>query len=399
MIKDFLGHCDAESVHCIMVDSWVLKALVEETLEEARNNYSPCKHLCRNHIYTFAVRESDFQSLKSGVLPKLKSSGYAIRVTMQRFLDIPTHINLRYHENHAIHIVILHHKNNWWWYGPDEEDEFGMEFTKTEGALDEFDYDFKVTLDGIEMYMPHYPSRFLAMYEQSFFIPCNKSRSETFLQKYPKLLGLNATTYRERSTKTLALIRSRLDGYGIPFWINNATLLGWYQQCSTIPFGINIDIGVYITNYADDLLANLRASLFFVQEKFGFPEDSLQFAFNMGDFKLVISFFYEDTSSGKMWYGGTDPKTGNKYKYTFDKFKLCWSSLEGVKVRIPCDTNNYLRSLLGDNLLVPLKTWDWTMSPGIISNGRWHKDVMDEAIQLWDQKGKRLSLDLTRDEL
>lgn len=399
MIESFVSHCDASQVHCIMVDPWILRGMVEETWAQASNN--PCRYFCRNHIYTFAIRDLDYQILKLEVLHKLSKSGYIIDAKFSEKVksDVATHINLRYHDNHAIHIVILHRRDGWWWYGSDEESEYNLDFTKHEGALDEFDYNFKVPLDGIDIYMPHFPKRFIDMYDDSYFIPCNKTRAKLFHDKYPRDTSRNATEFREAAIKAIKSIKSRLDEFGVPFWISSGTLLGWFRQCDVIPYSLDVDIGVFIKDHESELRNKLEHSSLKLEHKFGKIEDSLQYAIDMGKVKLDIFFFYEDPS-GKVWNGGTDYETGEKFKYLFDKFTLCWAALKGKKVRVPCDTEKYIEANYGTNWFTPIKVWNWRKSPPNVSpNGEWQDDELSEVIQLWDKKGKRVQLEWTREEL
>ena len=403
MVQEFIRLCDDSPVHCILVDPWILKELVEEKWEDARKNFSPCRYFCRNHIYTFAIRESDFRALNSAVLFKLKKAGYDIRVTSSDQINgnIPTHINLRYHDNHAIHLVILHNMTGWWWFGPDSDDEFNLDFTKSEGALAHFDYDFKGHLDGIEMYMPHYPKRFLDMYEDSFYIPCNKTRAKQFYQQYPRDESKNATYIRELSRKALKLTQTRLDEFEVPYWIHNATLLGWLRQCEFISKGTNVEVGVYIKDHHEYLPEQMKQSLLVLEHKFGRVKDSLQYAYHMAEINLVLNFFYENRDGKTMWTGDTDRKTGRKYKYTFNKPKLCWTAMGGVRVRVPCDAEAYITSSYGKDWFSPSKNWDWRKSPlNVAPNGQWKESEVSDVIQLYDIKGKRLLVpEFSKDEL
>lgn len=399
MIKEFVLHCDKADVHCILVDPYILRKLVEETFEEA---HSPCRLLCKNHVYTFAIRSVDFDDLKFGVLPKLRSSGYDIDVTYSERIasEIPTHIHLRAHDNHALHIVIFHQRYQWYWYGSDHNSRHHMEFTNHEGALDEFEYNFKAPIDGIELYLPHYPKKFVYDYEQSVYIPCNISRANTFFQLHPKDTSKNATEFKENALKAINLIKARLDKFGVPFWLSSGTLLGWFRQCDIIPYTVDVDIGVFIKDHGDGLLEKLKASSLGLDHKFGKISDSLQYTFDMGKLKLDIFFFYEDKLTGKVWNGGTDYNSGEKFKYSFDKFTLCWSELEGIKIRVPCDTELYIKANYGPNWFTPVKNWDWKTSPfNVKPNGEWPDDELNEVIQLWDKNGKRLDLDWERQEL
>lgn len=395
-VSNFLKHCDDSGVHCILVDPYILDALVHETFEDG---HSPCRMMCKNHVYTFAVREQDYDEVKMTILRKMIHAGFDVKVTYHNKQDeiagkVPTHINLRDHDNHAIHIVILHRRKGWWWFGPNPNDELKKDFTQHEGALDEFEYDFRAPVDGIDLYMPHYPKKFLELYRSSLFIPCNTTRAAQFYKLNPRDERKNATKFRENGAKIIKLVKSRLDDFEVPFWLSSGTLLGWYRQCDFIVYSGDIDIGVFIKDHDNDLLAKLQRSSFSLEHKFGKPEDSLQYAFNMGAIKLDIFFFYEDKFLRKYWNGGTDYDSGDKYKYLFSKFNLCWTEFFDMKVRVPCETETYIKDNYGPNWFSPVKKWDWRHSPpNSIPNGAWAEDELDEVIQLWDPKGKRIRLE------
>ena len=406
-VANFLKICDSVSVHCILVDPYILQGIVDETWEAG---HSPCRFMCKNHVYTFAVREQDYDDLKMMVLRKMIENGFKVFVRYVSKNDeagggIPTHINLRDHDNHAIHIVVLHYRKSsmpnmkgWWWYGPNPDDEFGKEFTQQEGALDEFEYEFRVTLDGIDLYMPHFPKKFIEMYDNSKFIPCNVTRAAEFHKLYPRDERKNATAFRENGAKVLKVIKSRLDDFGVPFWLSSGTLLGWYRQCDFIVYSGDVDIGVFIKDHDQDLLSKLLRSSLVLEHKFGKLEDSLQYAFHMGSLKLDIFFFYEDKFLKKYWNGGTDYDSGAKYRYLFDKFTLCWTEFYDMKFRVPCDTERYIKANYGDNWFNPVKKWDWRHSPpNSVQNGYWDDEEMNEVIQLWDAKGKRIHLEWESD--
>lgn len=399
MVKKFVEHCDKSDIKCILVDPWILKGLINEKFEDA---HSPCRYLCKNHIYTFAVKDTEFDSLKLGMLPKLKAAGYDIKATYKKGMasQVATHIHLRDRDSHAIHIVILHSRSGWLWYGSDPEDEYKIEFTHHEGSLSEFEFDFKVTLDGIELHMPHYPKRFIQDYESSSYIPCNVSLARHFHDLHPKDLSPKALKFRKDATKAIQSIKNRLDNWEMPFWLSSGTLLGWYRQCDIIPYSVDVDVGAFITDHTSDLLRKLKDSRLALEHKFGKVEDSLQYAFDMGDVKLDIFFFYEDKVLKRMWNGGTDYESGEKFKYIFEKFDLCWTEFFGMRVRVPCDPETYLKANYGPNWFTPAKSWDWKTSPfNVHPNGEWASEELDEVIQLWDKKGKRITLEWHRDEL
>lgn len=398
MVKGFLDLCDDSQVHMILVDPWILRELVHENLEDAGR---PCRFLCKNHIYTFALLDEDFEEFKLIVLPKMKDNGFSIRATYDSHSDdVPTHLNLRDHDNHAIHVVVFHRRDTYWWYGADLEDEYKLDFTQHQGALELFEYEYKVPLDGIDVYMPHYPKKFVEEYEKSTFIPCNLTRANIFHSKYPKDISHNATQFRDHAVQAIQLTKRRLDDFNVPFWLSSGTLLGWFRQCDVIPYSVDVDLGILIKDHPTDLLDRLKATGMRLDHKFGRVDDSLQYTFDMGLLKLDMFFFYEDKTTGKVWNGGTDYETGAKYRYTFEKFDLCWTEFFNMKVRVPCQTESYIKANYGDDWFHPVKNWDWKSSPPNVEEvASWRTEELDEVIQLFDKNGKREYLEWINDEL
>jgi len=134
-----------------------------------------------------------------------------------------------------------------------------------------------------------------------------------------------------------------------------------------------------------------------LEHKFGRVSDSLQYAYDMGDVKLDLFFFYEERDH--MWNGGTDVQSGAKYKYTFPKFTMCWTEFSGMKVRIPCNTETYIKANYGQNWFTPVKNWQWDKSPYNVEEVEsWKDDELDEVIQMWDKKGHRIPLEWEHDK-
>lgn len=400
-IKKFLALTNESQVQAFFVDPYILQGIVEETFQDGMR---PCRFMCKNHIYTFAVQDSSFDRFNAGVLHVLRDEGFELRADYKSGSEglvgeMPTHVVLRDHDHHAIHVVIFYKRNEFWWYGPDKGDEYGLGFTQHEGAIDIFEADL-VPVDGIDVYIPQQPKLFLEEYQKSRFIPCNQTRAAEFYKLYPRDESKNATKFNNLVKEIIHVTKRRLDHFGIPFWLSSGTLLGWFRQCDVISYSMDVDIGVYITDHKPDLLKMLKTTGMQLDHKFGKVEDSLQYAFDMGDAKLDIFFFYEDKSTGKMWNGGTDYNSGRKYRYFFDKFTLCWTEFLGMKARVPCDTERYVRANYGPDWFKPVKKWDWKDSPYNVKEvDSWRDSELDEVIQLFDKKGNKVLLEWINDEL
>jgi hypothetical protein len=64
-------------------------------------------------------------------------------------------------------------------------------------------------------------------------------------------------------------------------------------------------------------------------------DDSFELSFKDAEgLKLDVFFFYRD--GDVTWNGGTQARTGRKFKYSFIPFSLCWTSFDGVMVRSSC---------------------------------------------------------------
>ena len=95
---------------------------------------------------------------------------------------------------------------------------------------------------------------------------------------------------------------------------------------------------------------------------------------------MDIFFFYKDANI--MWNGGTQARTGKKFKYIFPSFTLCWTWFNGLRVRIPCETLSYVKANYGEHWGEKVKTWDWKSSPpNVRENGEWPLEDRGEVIQ------------------
>lgn len=128
---------------------------------------------------------------------------------------------------------------------------------------------------------------------------------------------------------------------------------GWFRQCSVISYSRDVDIGIFIADYQDDIVPaftdaglslkhkfgkvksfltiNFLASpnTFYTGNQFGCHvtelgvfeccfhflqvKDSLELSFLSEDIKLDIFFFYQDEDIA--WNGGTQARSGRKFKW------------------------------------------------------------------------------------
>lgn len=237
----------------------------------------------------------------------------------------------------------------------------------------------EVKIDGVELTVPSDIRAFVEDYRNAHFISCNESRATFYNLKHMKGESPDEVRFKHKAWKLLAKTKTIMDQLNIPFWISSGTLLGFYRQCDIIPWAMDVDIGVFIEDYTFRLIPEFERKGLRLTHKFGRLSDSFELSFKEEDIKLDIFFFY--TEGATMWNGGTQARTGKKFKYIFPAFTMCWTEFLDLKVRIPCETGEYIRANYGLSWFTPVKKWDWKSSPpNVRENGAWLESEWSEVI-------------------
>lgn len=72
------------------------------------------------------------------------------------------------------------------------------------------------------------------------------------------------------------------------------------------------------------------------------------------------------------------------YRYTFPAFNLCWTIFQGLKVRVPCNTEKFIEANYGPNWFTPVTEWDWKTSPfNVVPNGQWPEEEWPQVIKVF----------------
>ncbi|KAL1129676.1 hypothetical protein AAG570_012621 [Ranatra chinensis] len=213
-------------------------------------------------------------------------------------------------------------------------------------------------------------------FSESFFVECNFTRAEIFKNRYPSENNTSNLRFKHRAWKLLSLVKTILDGISVKFWLSSGTCLGYFRECDFIPYSSDVDIGIFADDYNDNIISEMIAHGFIWKHWFGLRNDSLELSFvDKNGLKLDIFFFYEEGNT--FWNGGTQARTGMKFKYIFPKFKLCWTLFQYLKVRIPCNTEQYIIANYGPNWFTQVRHWDWKSSPfNVVQNGKWSKEEL-----------------------
>ncbi|XP_064476958.1 ribitol-5-phosphate transferase FKTN-like isoform X2 [Ornithodoros turicata] len=309
--------------------------------------------------------------------PKILAHGLQVLIPTHYFLSLKTQ---------TIHIVVFHERpGNFWWHAAANmsadlpfDAKTDISYVKTDGAYDRVEI-LPISLNDIETFAPAPPETFL---KDQPFIECNTTRARLFHTLHGRDESPEAELFRLKVRRLLVKVKQLLDQLDVPFWISSGTCLGFYRQCDVIPYTTDVDIGIFIKDYKPEIISVFSMYDLPLTHLFGKVEDSYELSFRDKDIKLDVFFFYEEDSY--VWNGGTQARTGKKFKYIFPIFQLCWTEFLDLKLRIPCETNKYIEANYGQSWFQPLKQWDWKASPpNVAENGVWPVEEWSQVIQLF----------------
>lgn len=403
LVKMFLGLARKFKLPVFLVDTASLSLLSQDAvlLRDSQIKELHCSFLCTHRDFiTFALLGNLWKydgSLQEAAhergLELLELRGKDPRLVSMDDLtgrEIPLHLLFRF-SGHLVHVVVLYERSgNYLWHGPlrlraSEDRTFApfrkLDFGRTAGAYNRPEL-ILTALDGLDVQIPKNFTRFQSEHSSSRFVECRYREAAAFYQLYPDDASPEAMDFRMKAKSLLHLAARVLSGLDVPFWLSSGTCLGWFRQCNIIPYSKDVDLGIWIKDYRHDLTQAFQKAGLALKHKFGKLEDSLELSFQGLDIKLDIFFFYEDGDI--VWNGGTQAKSGKKFKYVFPHFSLCWTELLELKVRVPCETLDYLTANYGPEWGIPVKVWDWKSSPpNVQENGVWPIKEWDEVIQVY----------------
>uniref|UniRef100_A0A131Z0V3 Fukutin n=1 Tax=Rhipicephalus appendiculatus TaxID=34631 RepID=A0A131Z0V3_RHIAP len=405
LIRDVADVAVQSGFPLFILDASILQCLADRTVPVER---PACFDLPRGQAFVqfgslgqFATqKEHDFLSLLSRAGYKTSKLSVPNPKVLAHGLEvlIPTHYLITQKQNTAaLHVVVFHERpGNFWWHAAaaaDEEDvnktdvSFSRlitsarshQFVKSDGAYDKVEVLPCDVGGGVRSFAP---TQFDTFVDEQPFIECNSTRARLFHTIHGRDETPEAELFRLKVHRLLLKVKQLLGELNVPFWISSGTCLGFFRQCDVIPYTTDVDIGVFIKDYKPEIISAFSTHDIPLTHLFGKVEDSYELSFRDRDVKLDIFFFYEEDDH--IWNGGTQARTGKKFKYTFPKFKLCWTEFLDIKLRIPCETEKYIEANYGPNWFQPMKRWDWKASPpNVEENGIWPVEEWPHVIKLF----------------
>lgn len=420
--------CQKYGINCILSDAFALQTFVQlETAHrrDQKHDHDSCNVLCTGGGHGIQVANwlSDgeaFMKFKDTFLSDLRKQSLITAVTADLDFDaraeslairhsnhrILYHIAVSFNSNAAVALVsFFYHRSYHLWTGTCSS----KFLDKVSNALDsptaaiadslkqsiwcQSDHIFNkdtgwITskIDGLELTIPKQPVVWTSQLREgeTRFTACNLEQARRFVSVHGYEENVQAVEFRRQARELLHTAITVLDKLNVPFWLSSGTCLGWFRQCDFIPHSKDVDIGINIKHFNSKIRQELERSGLVTKHEFGHLKDSYELSFlSESDLKLDIFFFYDEPTY--RWNGGTQARTGKKFKYTFDLFHLCWTEFaDGLLVRVPCETLAYVKANYGPSWNIPVKEWDWKRSPpNVKENGEWPQEDWGEVIKIF----------------
>ncbi|XP_074597382.1 ribitol-5-phosphate transferase FKTN-like [Brevipalpus obovatus] len=400
----------ANNIPLILIDEHILPSIVKG-IPDKKHKYPYCHVLCKDQLITHLAAIGEFTDhAKLGKLVKaLRDVGntviefadfdptllhHDLRVTLPFHLIIFKEELVPTHPVHVTHIAVFYDRlYKYWWlpqFNPKEKEKkllLRQKIRKANFISSDSSHIYEkqeirnTIIDGLNIALPSEPKVFYQTPSKTKFIECRKAEAKEWKTLWGVTDNEATEIFRSNVHSLLVKVKEVLDGMKIPFWLNSGTLLGYYRECDIIAHTQDVDIGVLITDYVPEMINRFFLHDLPLLHVFGKPEDSFELSFRDGNLKLDIFFFYD--AGDHLWNGGTDAKTGKKYKYKFPRFSLCWTEFLDLPFRVPCETLPFVRANYGPNWSIPIETWDWQSSPSNVeTNGKWPPEEWAKVIQL-----------------
>lgn len=174
------------------------------------------------------------------------------------------------------------------------------------------------------------------------------------------LLALfNKNIFKKHCLQNLLRARDALNTLKINYWLTDGTLLGFYREGDFITGDKDVDIGVMIEDWSEDLIKTFQMNGLKLLRINGNKAGGLEYTFTRRGVNLDVFFFYREKDY--VWHATW---LGNQMiRYKFPPFKVKEAKFLGHGFSVPEDTEAYLVLKYGANWRTPDKNWNWAKDP------------------------------------
>ncbi|CAF1455597.1 unnamed protein product, partial [Didymodactylos carnosus] len=217
----------------------------------------------------------------------------------------------------------------------------------------------KIIFEDTTVFIPHQQMdlvHFLTQINSSRLINCNRTSARLFRKQYP---NSTRTTMEQIKTYQEIIIKFKvlLKHFHIPFFIYSGTLLGWYRQCSLIPYTTDVDFATFsqfASNETTERLGNKSLELAIpLIHIFGFPEHAFENRF-LTKMSIDLFFLYDNIETNKLITYLHYDKSYYAFAYPLID-NLCATDYLGFKINVPCNAFDYIIADYGENWSKPIR--------------------------------------------
>lgn len=162
---------------------------------------------------------------------------------------------------------------------------------------------------------------------------------------------------------------SDLKDYNI--WLDFGTLLGYYRENDFISHDLDMDFGVHVSSFEEfEVIEKQLINNDFKRTKeFYFNKNLVELSYSYKGLNVdfIIYNLENDRVSSDTIFFMTNA-LGNPTRYEVYHYEIPFSGLKecdfkGVKVKVPDNTQEYLRTLYGEDFETPNTNYNWKENP------------------------------------
>ena len=176
--------------------------------------------------------------------------------------------------------------------------------------------------------------------------------------------------FKENAKEILMQLNKAFKELNIPYWLVYGTLLGVYRDGKFIDHDLDIDLGLFLDDYNEEIAE--------VLSKYGFKLKK-QFLIDNGEYGREETYFYKGigidlfyfikkencfkvhdfkNEDGKSWAKTIQDNGGLIVRErTFEKFDITYIDFLDSKYPIPNNTHKHLASVYGEDFMIPNPSW------------------------------------------